>query len=367
MEKRSERPMRAMFSSTPPVHGGQLDAIARQLSIPEEELLDLSANIHPEPPSPEILAAIARLFTNGRTLGVYPESTYRALRGAVGSYVGVDPACISVANGAMPLLQAALTVFGVRSCLTAVPAFEEYRRMTGAAYRPFVLRAENGFLPDAAAVLAELDRGGCDAMLLANPHSPSGALLPRAAMEDLAEKMSARGKLLIVDEAFIDWTPEHSVSQLATRFRMLVVLRSLTKFFAIPGARVGYAVVHPDSKAALDGHVPLWPVDTFAGELARLQLGGNVEARRESTARERAWLKERLEGLGLTVFNGSANFLLFRCETPGSLWRNLIVNHRVLVRACETFEGLDGRYFRTAVRTRAESERLLRALSAEVP
>ncbi len=358
--------MRAMFSSRPPSHGGQLGAIAREFDISEEELLDLSANIHPEPPTPEILAAIARLFTNGRNLGVYPESTYRALRRAVGSYVGVDPACVSVANGAMPLLQAALTAFRVRSCLTAVPAFEEYRRITGAAYRPFALRAENGFLPDSAAVLAELDHGS-DALLLANPHSPSGALLPRAAMEDLAEKMSARGKLLIVDEAFIDWTPEHSVSQLATRSRMLVVLRSLTKFFAMPGARVGYAVVHPDSKAALDGRLPLWPVDTFTGELARLQLAGNVEARCESTARERAWLREQLKGLGLTVFNGSANFLLFRCETPGSLWRNLIVNHHVLVRACETFEGLDSRYFRTAVRTRAESERLLRALSAEMP
>ncbi len=351
-----------MGSGAPPPHGGQLSAIARQFGIPEDELLDLSASIHPEPPAPEVLASLANLLIDGRILGAYPESTYRELRGAIGSYAGVDPKCVSVANGAMALLQAALRAYGVRRCVTVVPAFGEYRCIVGAAYRPFPVRVEDGFLPDGAALVAELDRGS-DALLLANPHSPSGALLPRAAMEKLAGETAARSKLLIVDEAFIDWTPEQSMAPLAARSRGLVVLRSLTKFFAMPGARAGYAIAHPEAKAALDGCLPLWPVDALTAELARLQLAGDAAARRQATALERVWLRERLEELGLTVFDGSANFLLFRCRTPGSLWRDLIVKHRVVVRACETFEGLDGRYFRTAVRTRAESERLLRALS----
>jgi len=174
---------------------------------------------------------------------------------------------------------------------------------------------------------------------------------------------------MIVDEAFIDYTPEESLSRRAATMPGLIVLRSLTKFFAMPGLRVAYAIACPEMRVSVESCVPAWPVGSIAAEASCMVLRdhASITATRETNALERCWLREQLQSLGLRVFAGAANYLLVKIDEgrDGSeLWRRLILEHRVVIRSCANFEGLDEHYFRVAVRTRVDNQRLLDAFAA---
>lgn len=148
----------------------------------------------------------------------------------------------------------------------------------------------------------------------------------------------------------------------------MIVLRSVTKFFSMPGLRVAYAIVDPETRTGMETSMPSWPVDSIAAETTRLVLEdrGWAAAARESNAQERNWFAAELRALGLTVFPGAANFLLTRLNAKQDgleFWRRLVVDHRIVVRSCANFEGLNQQCFRVGVRTRNENLRLLTAFS----
>jgi threonine-phosphate decarboxylase len=271
----------------------------------------------------------------------------------------------------MPLLDTALRAFGLRRCLVLVPAFGEYQRVLrgcGIEHRTVLLREEKNFSVNADAVLREVKRYSADSVLLANPHSPSGCLIPAGIITALLVALSSLGVTTILDEAFVDYCPEVSLSGLAADVRDVVVLRSLTKFFAIPGLRVAYSVTHPENQARMKSILPLWPVDSLAASAARMALLDNALVRktREANTHERRWLSEQLSALRVKVFSGNANFLLVRLPDGVDgfkIWRRLIVEHQVVVRNCATFEGLTGQYLRIAVRDRSANQTLAKALT----
>jgi threonine-phosphate decarboxylase len=360
-----------MTDRSVPAHGGQLHAIAARFGVPEESLLDFSASINPAPPSDELVEALCASIRARSVIARYPDTNYTALKRAIAEYAGVDEHSICVGNGGMSLLLATIRALGVRRCLVLVPAFLEYERVLascGVERIPFALREEEDFAIDSQRVLDQLEATQADLLLLANPHSPSGRLLPCTALEELQRSASALGVYTIVDEAFIDYEPGQALSRQAAGARKLVVLRSLTKFFAMPGLRVGYAIAHLELRARLEATLPLWPVDSIAAEAASLALRDitAIEATRENNRKERGWLSDQLRCKGLTVFPAAANYLLFKIgdSLDGlALWRQLIVKHGIVIRSCANFEGLDTRHFRVAVRTRAENQRLITALS----
>lgn len=360
-----------MTDAAIPTHGGQLHGIAARFGVPEESLLDFSASINPAPPSDRLVEALCASIRSRGVITRYPDTTYSALKRAIAEYARVDENSICIGNGGMSLLLAAVRMLGVRRCLILVPAFLEYERVLascGVERVTLALREEDDFAIDSQRVLDRLKQSQADLLLLANPHSPSGRLLPRPALEGLRQSVTALGVHTIIDEAFIDYEPEQTLSRQAASVANLVVLRSLTKFFAMPGLRVGYAIAHPELRVRLETALPLWPVDSIAAEAARLALRdiAAIEATIENNKKEKTWLSDRLRSMGVKVFPAAANYLLFKIGDAADgleLWRRLIVKHGIVIRSCANFEGLDSHYFRVAVRTRAENQRLVVALS----
>ena len=220
---------------------------------------------------------------------------------------------------------------------------------------------------DGAKMVASLKASGAQAVLLANPQSPSGRLMPAEELLRLHQDASAMGATTIVDEAFIDYAPEDSLSQWAAKSPGLIVLRSLTKFFAMPGLRVAYAVCCSTTRVAIESRIPAWPVGSIAAEAARIVLQDrpSILQTRAANATERSWLAEQLQALGFRVFPAAANYLLIKIDASGNgheFWRHLIVEHRIVLRSCAHFEGLDEHYFRIGVRTRPQNELLVSAL-----
>ncbi|HEY4051049.1 MAG TPA: aminotransferase class I/II-fold pyridoxal phosphate-dependent enzyme [Acidobacteriaceae bacterium] len=354
-----------------PSHGGQLRAIARQFGLPQEKLIDFSASISPYPPPEDLLDRLRNFLSDAQFLSQYPDLENDDLKDAISTYAAVPKQSIAVANGMMPLFDAALRSLRLKRCLVIEPAFSGYQRTLRAAGVEAIgwsLAAKDEFSISVPPLLESIAREQCDSVLLANPHSPSGVLTQRDTLQDLCRQAAQSAVTVLLDEAFIDFEPEASLCPMIEQFDNLVVFRSLTKFFAIPALRVGYAVTSAANAESISKFTPEWPISSFAA-LAAVELMGCIDHQRRVRAQniaERKALLKFVRQLALTIFPGRANYLLLRMRdepTGIAAWQSLIVNHGVVLRCCQNFAGLDASYLRFAIRSREENTILCRAFA----
>ncbi len=349
-----------------PLHGGQLQHIAGRFGIAAPLLLDFSANINPEGPPPAVLTTLHACLNDLSSLTDYPDLQQTHLKRSIATYAGVDPQSIIVANGFVPLLEATLRTLNIRSCSLPVPAFVEYRKTlerVGVAIEPHFLSTDTFFNYNAADILS----GERDGLLLANPQNPSGICHDIAHMRDIVAKASEKNTIVLLDEAFIDYVPRHSLSAATEEFSNLIVFRSVTKFHGIPGLRVAYAVANPTIASSINDNLPPWPVTTLASRAVAAALDDHPYVDRTTTEnlQRRSALKRDLESLGLMVYPSGANFLLFSIANtvdPDRFWEHMIVDHHIVLRNCANYEGLAPGHFRAAIRTEPENNRLYKAL-----
>jgi threonine-phosphate decarboxylase len=347
------------------VHGGDVFGVARELGLPPSAILDFSASINPLGMPPGVRqAALAALEQSVH----YPEPDASSLTAALADHLGLPAANILPGSGSTELLYHSLRVLQPRRALLVVPAFSEYERalqLVRTKIDFFDLSPDDDFCLDADRLLRRLTPE-TDLILLANPGNPGGSGIAPATIEYLARAVREQA-VVAVDEAFVDFAPQLSVIDRVPAHGNLYVLRSLTKFYAIPGLRAGYLVGQAQGIALLAASRPPWPFSTVAQAAAEACL--REEAYRQQTLRLipdlRRQLAAGLRGLGLTVFPSVANYLLARIENAQQSADELAAalrSRNILIRDCTNFLPLDARYFRVAVRTAEENETLLRSL-----
>jgi len=347
-------------------HGGNVFAVARQLGVPPEEILDFSASINPLGPPPGMREAVATAFDR---LVHYPDSGCAELTAALARRHGVAPGNVCVANGSTELIYLIPRLMPAGRALLVAPTFSEYARalaQTGWECEHFRLSSEDGFSFPFDALRRELVRG-YGLLFFCNPGNPTGRLYCRGAVAALLDLCREAGTLLVLDEAFMDFCEEESAKDLVVVSGAGVVLRSMTKFYAMPGLRLGYALAAAPLAERLSMIRPPWSVGTLAqaAGLAALADGGHAARTREFVDGERTFLAAGLAELpGVRVYPGAANYLLARLDggVTTAVLQERVLPERILIRDCANFEGLDGRFFRVAVRGREENERLLAAL-----
>ena len=359
--------MNTLPHDPPPTHGGQLRQIATRYGIAAEQLIDFSANINPDGPPLSVQSAIRRALDDLSTLSTYPDLELAELKQAIAKYTCVQPGNVAVANGFVPLLEAALRALKIERCLLPVPSFGEYRRTlenSSVVVIPWRLSHDEGFKYEIDEILKALLDHACDAILLANPQNPSGVLWEAEKIQRLIEIAAQRCITVLLDEAFIDYCPVDSFTRQSTEWANVVVFRSLTKFFAVPGLRVAYAVSNPLITEAVSRLIAPWPITGFASDAvcAALQDRTYAEESRLANARRRLWLKRELAALKIATYQSSANFLLL--QFPGRvdvnlLWERMIAEEQVVLRSCINFEGLASGHLRIAVRSEPDNERLI--------
>jgi threonine-phosphate decarboxylase len=353
-----------------PVHGGQLRQIADRFGIPVSELLDFSANINPDGP-PAAVPTVLRQALNGPSiLTNYPDLDEMELRQALARYAYIRPENVSVANGFVPLLDAALRILPIRRCLVPVPAFVEYRRTLERCrveMIPHILTANSEFSFNTSDLFS---RSG-DAILLANPQNPAGVLSSRDTLLRIIEEAAERNIFVLLDEAFIDYCPAASLAQEVDRFSNLIVFRSVTKFFGMAGLRIAYAAAGAELRRQLQESIAPWPVTSLASLAAGIAVQDEAYARHTIAlnSERRDQMQTAIENLGIRVYPSAANFILL--FLPGSIdcqqcWERLICEHHIVLRNCFNYEGLGDRYLRAAVRTDTDNARLVEALAYEV-
>ena len=349
-----------------PNHGGQLRQIAARFNLPASQLLDFSANINPEGPPPAVLPALRRALEDPATLTSYPDLDQLALREAIALYAGTTPENLAVANGFVPLLDATLRALHLRRCLLPVPAFVEYRpALTRANIQiiPHYLQPEDNFTYNLDALLS----GDHDAILLANPQNPTGVGSSRQHLLELVTRAAERNITVLLDEAFIDYIPSASLTPFVDRFPNLIVFRSVTKFHAIPGLRVAYLAAAGSLISVIERQLPPWPVTTLAAlaVIAALPDAAFADETRALNHQRRTLLHSELTGLGLRVYDSSANFLFFALDPAQDadlFSRRMILDHGIVLRTCFNYDNLSPSHFRTAIKTTAENARLVEAV-----
>jgi threonine-phosphate decarboxylase len=342
-------------------HGAHGGLVSRSLGFGSEELLDYSQNINPlGTPSAALEAARRALYEE---FGRYPDLDYSELREALAGYLGTSPLKVVPTNGGAEALFLAARAASPGKALVLEPTFSEYAAAARAAgmgvVRRVARRREDGFRLDPAAV-EDLD--GISVVFLCNPNNPTGDSLDRREVLEVAERVREGGAVLVVDEAFADFVPEIGVA--AEIDKGLCVARSFTKFFAIPGLRLGCLVC--DDAPRVQALQPSWPVNVVASA-AGISAARDVRFAETSVAevgRLRGELHASLAALpDIEPFPGAANFLLVR--GPEGLPESL-ARRGVLVRGCDPFVGLGPGYFRVAVRTKDENGRLVAVIKEEL-
>jgi threonine-phosphate decarboxylase len=361
-------------------HGGQVFRAARELGIPWEGILDFSASLNPlgQPPGlkERLIGALA-------ASAHYPEEDGGSFVKAVSDLTGLPPEAILPGAGSTPLIRALVRAIRPRRPAILAPAYGGYAEGVRSAFPSLgplgggprlgpvahvLAREEDGFEPGEGA-LAELRGLDPDLIFLANPANPTGRLVPEGVLSGILALSLERGIPLILDEAFLGFTPRGSLEGAVMGHPWLLVLRSLTKIFAIPGLRLAYLAAHPDTLAPLRRAQEPWPVGGLALEAGiwSIPQAGFLAETRAATAALRPILEHALSPLGKT-FPSDCNFVLLRLLKggPGGLAARLR-QRGILVRDCSGFAGLGEGFLRFAVRPRGEIEALGAALGEYGP
>lgn len=333
-------------------------------------MLDFSASINPLGPPPEVKQALA-----GFDPATYPDPDCVDLREALSSHLSLPADHILIGNGATELIHLLARAYLNRRsrCLIFSPAFGEYEasaRLSGALIHHVTAAEQDGFVWNADAALQAIRRLRPHLAFLANPANPTGVYLSQETVMTIAEAMPA-GSLLILDEAFVTFVDNawDALPLLATK--QVVLLRSMTKDYAIAGLRLGYLVARPAVIERLRPLQPPWSVNgaAQAAGLAALNSGSDYLVRSRSVIAEaRDYLSQELMALGLRPYPSVANFVLVETGRDAAILRKKLLLRGTNVRDCTSF-GLPT-CIRVAVRTMPECQRLVAALQevvAEMP
>lgn len=354
----------ALFTSA---HGGNIREAADLLGIAPDALLDFSANINPA----GMPASLRQALTDHLHLAErYPDVEYQRLHQALAAHHQIPAGWLLAGNGETEAIFTLVDGLAPRRALLVTPGFAEYRRAltrAGCVVEDFALREEEGWQLTGA--ILEVLTADLDCLFLCTPNNPTGLLPDETLLLAIAARCQTLGIALILDEAFIDFIEGHCgfIPYLAANPHVWV-LRSLTKFYAIPGLRLGY-LINSNARAVerLRQRQMPWSINAFAalaGEIL-LQDTDYQRATWQWIARERPRLQLALSALpGLKLWPGVANYLFLRCDVPGMDLQRALLEQHILIRSCSNYPGLDGRYYRVAVRSQAQNDRLIAALQA---
>ncbi|SDF07542.1 threonine-phosphate decarboxylase CobD [Sporolituus thermophilus] len=352
-------------------HGGNIYAAARLMGKNAEQFLDFSANINPF----GLPVSVRRCLLDSIDDVVnYPDAEAWALKEAIGRHYGVSVDQITVGNGAVELLYVLCHALRPQQVMVAAPTFSEYERAARAAkavIRYMPLAPDNGFTLPVERIIAALPF--IDMVFVGNPNNPTGTVLTAGELEPLLYAAAKNDVTVVVDESFIDFLfddERYTCRTLLARYPNLVVLHSLTKFYAIPGLRLGFALAAPRLAAIMHAGKDPWNVNALA-QAAGVAALQDKEYRNKSRQYVAGAKKALYDGLaqipGLKPFPPAANFVFIDVAGTGmtaAALRKAMMEEHVLIRDCSNYPGLTPYYVRVAVKKEEDNKKLLRILAA---
>lgn len=344
-------------------HGGNIYKKAKELGISENQILDYSANISPLGIPSHIKKAMVDAIEG--TIN-YPDPDCTALREAIGRQDGVEPDCVTCGNGGADLLYRLAFGLKPKKVLLPVPAFVEYEEaMTAAGARMVYETMDEDF--HIREDMTERITEDTDLVILCNPNNPTGLLTPRRQVLAVLERAKEMHCRVLVDECFLEICREeeqYTVKPYLKEYPNLMILKSFTKLYAIPGVRLGYLLcADREVIAQVNRAGQAWSVSHIAqcAGVAALSHPEYKAAVIDAVEKELIYMKKEMANLPLILYDGRANYLFFRTPGVTDLDRRL-ESRGIMIRNCSNYVNLGNDYWRIAVKTHEENVILLREL-----
>lgn len=325
-------------------HGGNIFELARQRGCDWRDIIDFSASINPLGPAPGVKPAIIEALDR---IVHYPEREPSDLKEALAAKWAVHEEQLLLGNGATELIYFLARTFNALPTCLRVPVFSEFHR----AFPDAQLTEDRDPFQLPVTVVQVLTR----------PENPTGFLLEGDSLRNWLRRTE---HTVIVDESFIEYSGAVSLADMIEERPNLIVLRSLTKFYALPGLRIGALLASKGLIRKWQRTREPWQVNVLASAAAVAALQDEDHAAKSLAfvKRERLWLAEQCSRLrGTEVAQSHANFLHIRTDYPAASLREYLLEHNLIIRDCSGWVGVPGESVRIAVRTRDENMRLLNA------
>lgn len=355
-----------------PVHGGVKPSQLRALGLRPEDVLDFSASVSPIGPPDGVWDAIRQV-----DLGAYPDPACLELRESLsqtltpfqGKPVPVER--ILVGNGSTEIIHLLARVYlsdlgsdRGPSVFQLTPTYGEYTgacRQAGAVVSSFEATSNPSFCWDIVKAAQRIIQERPRLVFVCNPNNPTGVYLGLEEIEPLAEAVAVCGALLVIDEAYLSFVSGPWDSMGLPAPDNVVLLRSMTKDYALTGLRLGYAIASENVIANLQAFQPDWSVNGLAqaAGLAALADTEYLPRARQAVDQAKSLLSDRLDRLSLTVHPSAANFLLVNVG-DASVWHDKLMRLGLFVRDCTSF-GLP-EHIRIGIRSMADCQRLIEAM-----
>ncbi|MFH1994635.1 MAG: threonine-phosphate decarboxylase CobD [Nitrospinota bacterium] len=350
-------------------HGGNIWTQDQKI---RGKIIDFSASINPLGFPKGVKNVIRK---NIDSIVHYPAPKSDDLKKSLANIHEIDSDNLLIGNGSIELIYLIVGALGAQRVLIPIPTFSEYEFASrGARAKCLFLKSneKTGFKIDTEKLLRLIPQ--VDLVFLCNPNNPTGQLFKKMDILEILSVCHKNNTILIIDEAFIDFVSgnkgEISLISEAATLKNLLVLRSLTKKFAIPGLRLGYLVGERSLIRNISCHLYPWNVNRLAqvAGMEAIEDQAYIKKTELFINRERSFLRKGLKGIeGVKLFDSTANYFLCKLENRVAFDVNRLqeklIDKNIIIRNCSNFRGLSNRFFRVAIRKRADNVSLIKSLA----
>ncbi len=341
----------------PVVHGGRNN-------LHDPQILDFSSNICPIGTPPSVKKTLKKNIENIKN---YPDSNSSTVISNLKKYTQLNKSNILVGNGAIEIIYNFCLAFLSKKTkvLIPIPTFQEYEVAAKLNDCNVSYFKTMNLSEDLNSFILQIPKNGC--VFICNPNNPTGKLLQKNQLLEIIKKAKKLSTFIFIDECFIEMVPEsnESVISCVKKYNNLFVLRSLTKSFALPGIRIGYAVASNQMIKILEKIKIPWSVNSLAQDAANIALKNTSHLNKSNLIIEKElhYLTNKINGLeGFHCDNSSTNFILIKTKNDSTKLQKKLLRHNILVRDCKNFRGLDNHYIRIAVKSHKDNLKLVKAL-----
>lgn len=345
-------------------HGANVDNMAKKFGKNENDIIDFSSNVNPH-----IISDLGKYVLEGLEKSrSYPDINYTNLRNNISDYIKVDSELIIPGNGATEIIY--LLMKSIKRRLAILnPTFSEYGRgakLNNLEIIDFHLKEENNFSIDLDEIQKNMDK--FDSLFVCNPNNPNGKVKD---LNELLDLMIENDKLLIVDETFMEFVGEEEKYSLINKIEQtpnLFILKAVTKFFGMPGLRLGHGVT--SNKQIINNiyeYKEPWTINSFAENLSNYLFKDKeyINGSKDYYINERKFMLEELRKISrLKVYDTDTNFVLIKLDDDeaNSLKLELFEKYNILIRDASNFIGLDKSYIRVAIKSHNDNKVLIESL-----
>lgn len=352
-------------------HGSDLEKIEEIYHIPKEEITSFSANVNPIGISPKLRKTLAEHIDD---ITGYPEREYTSLRKCIGTYVNTDFKNIIVGNGSTELISLFIKILHPEKALIFGPSYSEYERevtLSGGTSRYYRLDESRGFSVDVDRLAAQLNET-IDLLIICNPNNPTSTAISRKDMRRILDTCKEYGIYVLVDETYVEFADDLqdiTAIPLTRCYNNIIILRGISKFFAAPGLRLGYAICgNRDLIKDVVGRQDPWSINTLAAVAGEIMFTDEdyIQETRNLIASERKRICEKLDSFqGLTYYPPKANFILLKILKENVSAKDVFeaaIREKLMIRDCSDFPFLDSRYFRFCIMMPEKNNALLEVI-----